>query len=296
MPPLSPGHVFLNCSTMTGSNPRTTAEFARFGHVAKIQAIEALHARFESHRFAAHAHDTWSIGAVVAGAKDISVRKASRRVLAANQIYCMPPGSPHAGKAVGGMCEYVMLYVPDDAWQQQCEAFDVDVRQLMRELPGDLQQVRIARAFVDQIIGSPETVDAWSGEWTLFCESLLHKYRGLPRSKAPLSSCGRTSAGLRRAHEFLHEFWNRNVSLEDLARESSMSASDVCRRFAIAYGLTPHRYQLMLRVSEGKSRLLAGADISAVATETGFADQSHFGRHFKSIFGVTPGTVAKARR
>jgi hypothetical protein len=74
---------------------RNTTEFARFGRVDKIGAIEALHARFEDHRFAV-------------------------------QVYCLPPDSPHAGKTAGGMCEYVMLYVPDEAWRQQCAAFDVD--------------------------------------------------------------------------------------------------------------------------------------------------------------------------
>jgi AraC-like DNA-binding protein len=283
-------------STMAGSKRRSATEFARYGRVDKIGAIEALHARFEDHRFAVHAHDTWLIGAVVAGAKDISAKKGSQRVFAENQMYCMPPESPHAGKTVGEMCEYVMLYVPDEVWQQQCEAFDVDIRQLTRELPGDAQQVRMTQAFVDRIIVSPETVDVWSGEWTLFCESLLSQYRGSHRSKAPLTSRGHRDPGLHRAYDFMHEFWNRNVSLDDLSRVSSMSASDVCRRFAAAYGLSPHRYQLVLRVTKGKSRLLAGSDIADVAAETGFADQSHFGRHFKSIFGVTPGAVARARQ
>ncbi|EIM97539.1 AraC family transcriptional regulator [Paraburkholderia hospita] len=233
---------------------------------------------------------------MVAGAKDISAKKGSQQVFAENQVYCMPPESPHAGKTVGGMCEYVMLYVPDEAWRQQCAAFDVDIRQLTRELPGDLRQMRLTKAFVDQIIASPETVNAWAGEWTLFCESLVRKYQGSPSSNAASSLRLRTEPGLRRAYEFMHEFWNRNVSLEDLSRESSMSTSDVCRRFSLAYGLTPHRYQLVLRVTKAKSRLLDGVDISDVATETGFADQSHFGRHFKSIFGLTPGTVAKVCR
>jgi AraC-like DNA-binding protein len=278
---------------MARSKRQNPTEFARFGRVEGTWPLEALHARFEDHKFAAHAHDTWSIGAVVAGAKDISAKRGGSQVYGANQVCCLPPHSPHAGKAVGEMCEYVMLYVPDEAWQEQHEALDADVRQFGRELPVDAQQVRLTHAFVNRIIRSPEEVGAWSGEWPLFCESLLSNYRSVPRFKGS-SSLMHTDPALQRAAEYLHEFWNRNVSLKDLSRESSMSASDVCRRFSVAYGLTPHRYQLVLRVTEAKLRLLEGAEISDVANETGFADQSHFGRHFKAIYGVTPGAVAKA--
>jgi AraC-like DNA-binding protein len=278
---------------MAASKRRNPTEFAHFGRVSGIWAIEALHARFEDHCFAAHAHDTWSIGAVIAGAKDISAKRATQQIFSANQVYCMPPDSPHAGKTVDGMCEYVMLYVPDEAWRQQCETLDVDIRIFTRELPRDARQVRQALAFVNQIITAPKTVNVWSGEWSLFCESLLTRYREVPRCKAS-SSRLRADPALHRAYEYLNEFWNRNVSLEDLSRESSMSTSDLCRRFSAAYGLTPHRYQLVRRAITAKSRLIEGADISDVANETGFADQSHLGRHFKSIFGITPGAVARA--
>ena len=280
---------------MAGTNNQSSKEFARFKRITGTWTIEALHARFGEHRFAAHAHDTWSIGAVIAGAKDISAKRGGGQVFQENQVYCLPPDSPHAGRAVGKVCEYVMLYVPDEAWREQCESLGVDPRQFQYDLPADAEQVRRAQAFVERVFRSPQAIGAWDGEWSLFCESLLGKYRSAPRFTGGSASLMRADPALTRAYEYLHEYWNRNVSLSDLSRESSMSTTDVCRRFSLAYGLSPNRYQLVLRVMEAKLRLLEGVEISEVASETGFADQSHFGRHFKSIFGVTPGTVAKER-
>jgi AraC-like DNA-binding protein len=49
----------------------------------------------------------------------------------------------------------------------------------------------------------------------------------------------------------------------------------------------------VLRLRKAKAMLIYGASISEVAFNTGFADQSHLGRHFKSMFGMTPGAVLK---
>ncbi|WP_238295362.1 AraC family transcriptional regulator [Caballeronia novacaledonica] len=278
---------------MAHSHRQTSPDFAKFARVDGPWPIEALRARFENHRFSAHAHDTWSIGAVVAGAKDISAKKGRSQIFGVNQVYFLPPHSPHAGRAVDKVCEYVMLYLPDEAFREQCNALNVDLQQLRAELPADPQQAKAIQTFVSQILRSSSYLDVWSGEWSLFCESLLAKYRKTAISKE-VSSSKLTDPAIRRVYEYLHEFWNQNVSLGDLSRESSLSTSDVCRRFSAAYGLTPHRYQLVFRVMQAKSLLLKGAQISEVAAETGFADQSHFGRHFKSVVGVTPGCVARA--
>jgi AraC-like DNA-binding protein len=42
-------------------------------------------------------------------------------------------------------------------------------------------------------------------------------------------------------------------------------------------------------VNRAKQLLAAGQSIALVAYETGFADQSHLTRHFKRLFGLTPG-------
>ncbi|WP_244128655.1 helix-turn-helix domain-containing protein [Burkholderia gladioli] len=149
--------------------------------------------------------------------------------------------------------------------------------------------------FAARLFTQPEAVASWDGEWSLFCERVL-KALGAGQTTAPQAAPGAPDVRLRRAADYLRSFHDRNVSLEQLAGEASLSVAELGRRFTAAYGLSPHRYQLVLRLVEAKRRLLAGEPLPEVAAATGFADQSHMGRHFKAMFGMTPGTLAARRR
>jgi AraC-like DNA-binding protein len=79
------------------------------------------------------------------------------------------------------------------------------------------------------------------------------------------------------------------VTLRDLARQTGLSPSHLCRVFRQGTGMTPHAYQLQIRVRRAKTLLLAGCPIAQAATEAGFWDQAHLTRHFKRTIGVSPG-------
>ncbi|MFT0174737.1 helix-turn-helix domain-containing protein [Paraburkholderia mimosarum] len=272
----------------------TRTEFAKFGFVEASQRIEGLHAKFVRHEFATHVHDTWAVGAVLSGAKDISPKREPRRVVTDGDCYALPPHRPHAGRSVSDHCEYVMLYVPDQEWREQCAAYGVDPEKFLNSVSSRPQFARQLASFVGLVLRYPEMVAKWTGEWAVFCEAIFSPPGCTEFAQARVASaCGSRDFRIVRARDYLREFWDKNVSLAELAREASMSTYELCRRFSATYGLTPHRYQLVLRLTSAKSQLLQGASISEVATDTGFSDQSHLGRHFKSVFGVTPGTVVR---
>ncbi|WP_256927985.1 helix-turn-helix domain-containing protein [Caballeronia sordidicola] len=273
---------------------RPATEFANFGLFEGALQIEGLHAKFNIHEFATHAHDTWAIGSVVSGSKDISAKRGAKHIVSAGEWYALPPHLPHAGRSVADHCEYLMLYVPDAEWRDQCAAYGVDPDDFASKVSSQPQLARHLTSFVSLFLRHPDRLARWAGEWSLFCETILPPYR---RSESARSDSARHCAdrdpGVLRAHEYLKEFWDQNVSLADLAREASMSTYELCRRFSVIYGLTPHRYQLVLRVTNAKAKLLQGTSISNVASDTGFSDQSHLGRHFKSVLGLTPGAVVR---
>jgi AraC-like DNA-binding protein len=60
------------------------------------------------------------------------------------------------------------------------------------------------------------------------------------------------------------------------------------RQFRQAFGLSPHAYLVRLRLRTARALLAGGREPAQVATEVGFADQSHLGRWFRRTYRITP--------
>lgn len=92
----------------------------------------------------------------------------------------------------------------------------------------------------------------------------------------------------RRARAYLAEHFADNPTLDELARVTGTNKFGLLRSFKRCFGITPHALQVQLRIEAARELLARGAGIAHAATSVGFADQSHFGRHFKRVVGLTP--------
>jgi AraC family transcriptional regulator len=83
-------------------------------------------------------------------------------------------------------------------------------------------------------------------------------------------------------------------SLAAMAHATGYSRAQFVRLFRRSTGASPHRYVLEQRLAHAR-QLLAKTDLplAAVATETGFASQSHLTRSFVRLYGKTPGEVRR---
>lgn len=81
---------------------------------------------------------------------------------------------------------------------------------------------------------------------------------------------------------------NWHDSIAKIAKHAGMSREDYTRRFSQRVGMPPHAYRMVDRLNDARERLQCGAAIADLAFELGFSDQSHFGRHFRRAFGVSP--------
>jgi AraC-like DNA-binding protein len=97
-----------------------------------------------------------------------------------------------------------------------------------------------------------------------------------------------------RATALLRERWNGAVPLAELAEAAGLSRFELVRRFRAQTGLTPHAFQVNLRVARARSMLASGDPPAAVAAACGFADQPHLTRTFRRAVGVTPARYARA--
>ncbi len=96
----------------------------------------------------------------------------------------------------------------------------------------------------------------------------------------------------RRIREILHDRGADDISLDEVAREVSLSRTYVVHAFQRAFGLSPFEYLMHLRVARARVLLAEGGRPIDVAYACGFCDQSHLNRWFRKTVGVTPGSYA----
>jgi AraC-like DNA-binding protein len=91
------------------------------------------------------------------------------------------------------------------------------------------------------------------------------------------------------ALRFMSQEFHRGPGLGEIARTVHLSPFHFHRRFAELLGLTPKHYLLECQINQAKAELLAKKkELAQIATDCGFAHQSHFTSRFKQATGLTP--------
>lgn len=92
--------------------------------------------------------------------------------------------------------------------------------------------------------------------------------------------------------------WNQivvsrgQVRVEDLAAEVGWSRRRLWSRFRSQIGLPPKRAGTLVRFHHAAHHLTAGGSAARVATDCGYADQSHLHREVMAFTGMTPAALA----
>ena len=95
----------------------------------------------------------------------------------------------------------------------------------------------------------------------------------------------RISSSLKSMHEFPEKEW----TIEQLATNAGMSRSLYCKEFKRSVGETPMSYLTNWRIIKSKEFLSATKEnISEVAAKVGYQSEAAFNRLFKTKVGVTP--------
>lgn len=90
----------------------------------------------------------------------------------------------------------------------------------------------------------------------------------------------------------------QDFRIDECSQSIHHSKYHLIRSFKKAVGLTPHRFQVQLRIRRAKELLVSPnfESIAEVASSTGFCDQSHFVHAFKTVVGMTPTDYILAQR
>jgi len=240
---------------------------------------EVLHARFTSHAYPLHTHDTWTLLLVDEGAVryDLDHRPHATSGL----VTLLPPHVPHDGRAATpeGFRKRVLYLEPDAL---PVAATGRAARE--PELP-DVRLVRAVRELHRALADPAETFEAASRAAGVLAQVGVHLARRptTDRADAPLA---------RRLRRLLDDHVVDGLALAAAARELGASPAHLVRTFTREVGMPPHAYLTARRVDVARRLLLRGHRPAEVAALAGFCDQSHLSRHFRRVLGTTPGRFA----
>jgi AraC-like DNA-binding protein len=86
-------------------------------------------------------------------------------------------------------------------------------------------------------------------------------------------------------------------SIEEMARTTALSPSQLITRFKQVTGLPPCTFLLSCRIRTARKWLVETAKpITLIAQELGFSSSQHFAMQFKREFGITPSALRKGQQ
>ncbi|WP_051516774.1 AraC family transcriptional regulator [Herbaspirillum sp. RV1423] len=232
--------------------------------------------------YAPHTHPTFSIGIVDAGASVFSlpqrqtdIRPGDVVLIAANEVHsCNPVNRESWG--------YRMFHI-DEAW----------LLKLLKEsgigaLPAS-QVMRSPRActLMDEISAAMHNAEDALQKETVLIASLCELFAEWQSADATTGLANNT-ADLQPVRDYLRAHCCDKIGLDMLAQLAGIGRYKLIRQFRAQFGMTPHALQLDMRINLARDFLRRGLPLADVAYRTGFADQSHFHRIFKSRVAATP--------
>jgi AraC-like DNA-binding protein len=268
-------------------------EQARYGRDDEL-GIELLSARYVTHRFGLHAHDSYVIGVVVDGAARFQCR-GNTFLSPRGTIMVIEPEEPHTGGAGAEIgWTYRMLYVVPAA---------------MRRITEQMARPATTPSFGHRVIEDPEVAAALvtaqraleAGASPLAKQALVVDALGRlverhAGATAPRETRSARAAIAATARAYIDVHFASRLTVAELADHAGTSPFQLVRIVKAELGLPPHAYVNQVRVRRAKELLAAGVEPARVARDVGFCDQSHLGRHFKRTVGVSPARYAAIGR
>jgi len=243
--------------------------------------IERIEARFHGNAFDLHRHDTYAIGVTLHGVQSFRYRGAAHHSLP-GQIIVLHPDELHDGGAgTEEGLHYRILYLEPslllDCLGGAPLPFVEDAVVSDPALRGTLLS---ALTPLDE-----ELDELFVADFIAQLAQNLGRHAGEPAK--PMEKTAWRAAAL--ARDYLEENVERAVRSDELEAVTGLDRYALSRHFRATYSTSPHRFLLMRRLQRARRMIEAGEALAEIAIAAGFSDQSHFNRHFKKAFGLTPG-------
>lgn len=285
-----------NIKKYQSERPLGAQESARIWRHTALKGVELFRGSYKKYQAAHHFHGVPAIGVVAQGAMQFYCRGATN-VLPSNTIFLMNPEEVHApGPAIPDGWVLRVFYFEDSFYRARCANFALADLRFSQVLVQDRVLSDNLLTLHRNLEEDGTALEAEPSLLTVFSRVAERYSCAAARVSVPAKEHGK----IKRVKDYIAAHHRKNITLDDLAAAVQLSPYHLLRTFRSTVGLTPHAYLTQVRVEAAKRLLRAGHSIASVSAETGFADQSHFTRHFKRITGVTParyhGNTWRAKR
>lgn len=256
---------------------------------------DMLTAEYNDHTFAPHWHDAYTFACIVEGAERYAYR-GGEHVADAGSVAIIHPGEVHTGaRETDFGWRYRVFYLPVSFVQGV-------QRQLSSPLPGLMASEGALPWFGENVIYDNQAMQRLiaahrllqTGADPLLAESVLIEAVSMmlirhAQANVPEMPAHRDAVRVETMKARLSADLTESLSLTALAEAVDLSPFHAARLFSRETGLAPHAWRNQLRLVRALPALRAGTSATDVAVAHGFNDLSHFTRHFRRAFGVSPG-------
>jgi AraC family transcriptional regulator len=284
-------------SKLTAIGDRSLGETQRFVIRPQFTVRHTIAARCD---FQPHAHSAFTVTAVLDGRMAATVGERGFE-LADGDVALTNIGQNHSARAM--QVEFVSIAVSPVLVNELVA--EIGLMRTSAEIVFgcsfvvDETLTRLARATLSELsgerLGQGAMLDALVRQVVIH---LLRCHFTVRKSdQIELSRAGPVDRRLRRAVEFMHDNFGREIAVEEIAAAAYLSEYHFSRLFKQISGVTPHVYLANLRLERARKLLAETAlPISEIASLVGYQSQSHFTKMFKSVAGVTPRVYREAAR
>lgn len=253
-----------------------------------LEGLELLSCPDVNYLFPPHFHEAYCIWLNSSGGEHYRHRGLSS-ILQPDNFGIIAPGEVHENYAcANNQRNLLTFYLTSD--QLQTVAAQIKDRDTSHAefSTGFYQDTESQRRLINfhQLLRNPS--DLMERE-TAFLELLFQLINRHAVEHTNSYRFGRDSKRINRVMELFQAHYDQDLSLTKLAAEFDCTPYHLIRFFKRSVGLSPHAYLIQLRLEKAKQQIANGTNIVNAALDTGFTDQSHLTRHFRTKFGVTPG-------
>lgn len=222
-----------------------------------------------------HFHEGWQLVALTKGERHYQLRNGSV-IAKPGRLVILPPRLVHKARCIAQeRTSFKIATIPEVCFDTGAAAFAA----ISQPAPGMVDAfVAVFRMLASEDDGKTETV-------------IRRRLHEILAESVPASVSGSSAVPplVLQIESYMLERLHQVPSLDLLSSLVGLSRYHFAHTFSKHVGLSPLAFHSRARLMQARQLLAQGWSIAETSAYLRFSDQSHFGRRFRRVYGMTPG-------